>query len=124
MQLKQVRGDLFRVYFRLLLSDRIEGRKVNATGDDTIEISDASGEIARLVVGADGMPASVHYAAAQMTGAPVSVEEDWSDFRDVAGAKVPFLVRIVQGGQKFADVTVSDFRVNTGLKMQDLGKKP
>ncbi len=123
MQLKQVRGDLFRLYFRLLLSDRMEGRKVNATGDDTIEISDPTGEVTRVVVNPAGLPASVLYDA-QTTGPRVSVEEDWSDFREVGGIKVPFAVKIVQGGQKFADVTVTDFRVNTGLKVLDLGKKP
>ncbi|HEV3202301.1 MAG TPA: pitrilysin family protein [Bryobacteraceae bacterium] len=123
-QLKQVQGDLFRLYFRLLLSDRIEGRTVNAAADDTIEISDASGEIARVVVNSDGLPASVLYDAVRMAGPPVAVEEDFSDFREVAGIKVPYVVRIVQGGQKFADVTVTDFRVNTGLKVQDLGKRP
>ena len=123
-QLKQVKSDLFRMYFRLLLSDRIEGRTVNATADDTVEISDASGEIARIVVSADGLPSSVLYDAVHMTGPAVSVEEDWSDFREVGGIKVPFAVKIVQGGQKFADVKVTDFRVNTGLKVQDLGKRP
>jgi zinc protease len=123
-QLKQVQGDLFRLYFRLLLSDRIEGRTVNATNDDTIEISDASGAIARVVLNSDGLPASVLYDAVRMAGPPVSVEEDFSDFREVAGVKIPHVVRIVQAGQKFADVTVTDFRVNTGLKVTDLGKRP
>ena len=123
-QLKQVQSDLFRLYFRLLLSDRMEGRTVNATADDIVEISDASGEIARVVVNADGLPLSVLYDAVHLSGPPVSVEEDFSDFREVAGIKIPHAVRIVQGGQKFADVTVTDFRVNTGLRVTDLGKRP
>ncbi len=47
-QLKQVQGDLFRLYFRLLLSDRIAGRTVNALDDNTVEISDTAGATARL----------------------------------------------------------------------------
>jgi hypothetical protein len=123
-QLEQVQGDLFRLYFRLLLSDQIAGRIVNATGDDAIEISDASGGVARVVLNPDGLPASVLYNAVRMAGPRVAVEEDYSDFREVAGIKIPHAVRIVQGGQKFADVTVTDFRINTGLKVQDLGKRP
>ena len=38
-QLKQVQGDLFRLYFRLLLSDRLPDRQVNYIGENTIEIS-------------------------------------------------------------------------------------
>jgi len=123
-QLKQVQGDLFRLYVPLLLSDRIEGRKINAIGGDTVEISDASGEIARVVVNSDGLPSSVLYDAIRLGGPPVSVEEQLSDYREVAGVKIPFAVTIVQGGQKFADVKVTDYRINTGLKEQDLGKRP
>jgi len=123
-QLKQVQGDLFRIYFRLLLSDRLEGRKVNAVDDDTVEISDASGEVARVVMGPNGLPASVLYDSANVAGPPVAVEEDLSDFREVGGVKLPYVVKIMQGGQKFADVTVAEYRLNSGLKAQDLGKKP
>jgi zinc protease len=123
-QLKQVKGDLFRVYFRLLLSDRIAGRVVNAVGDDMIEISDPSGEITRLVLDSDGMPKGVLYETTNVSGPPVPVSEEYSDFREVAGVKIPFFTRIVQGGQMSADVKVEDFRVNTGLKAQDLGKRP
>jgi hypothetical protein len=123
-QLKQLQGDLFRLYFRLLLSDRIEGRTVNAVSDDTIEISDAGGDVARIVVNPEGLPGTVLYDAVHLTGPPVSIEEDFSDFREVAGIKIPHQARVVQAGQKFADITVTDFRVNTGLKVQDLGKRP
>jgi len=122
--LKQVKGDLFRVYFRLFLSDRIAGRVVNAVADDMIEISDASGEITRLVIDADGMPKQVLYETTNVSGPPAPVMEEYSDFREVAGVKIPFFIRIVQGGQMSADVKVEDFRVNTGLKAQDLGKRP
>jgi hypothetical protein len=58
-QLKQVRGDLFRLYFQLLLSDTAPDRQVNYVGDNTIEIA-GQGEIARLVVDPQtGLPASV-----------------------------------------------------------------
>ncbi|MBZ5617970.1 MAG: insulinase family protein [Acidobacteriia bacterium] len=123
-QLKQLQGDLFRLYFRLLLSDRMEGRTVNATEDDTIEISDRSGETVRVVVNAEGLPATVLYNAVHLTGPPVSAQEDFSDFRDVGGIKIPYQVRVMQGGRKYADVTVTDARVNTGLRVQDLGKRP
>src|SRR5262249_10854654 len=49
-QLKQVEGDLFRVPYRLLLSDHIPDRVVNAIQDDAVEISDAGGQIVQVFV--------------------------------------------------------------------------
>ena len=40
----------------------------------------------------------------------------------MAGIKVPYSFTLLQGGQKFADVTVIDFQVNKGLKVEDLQK--
>ena len=124
-QLKQVQGDLFRLYFRLLLSDRIAGRTVNAIDDNTVEISDPDGQFARAAFDPEtGLLKSVRYETVTVTGPPVPVEDNFSDFREVGGIKVPYKVTIVQGGHKFADVTVTDYQVNTGLKVEDLEKRP
>lgn len=123
-QLKQIQGDIFRVYFRLLLSDRIEGRKVNAVDERDVQIQEGD---QMATVGFDpqtGLPQKLTYEAAVVSGPPQTVEEDWSDFRDVNGVKVPFHVEILQGGKKFAVVTVSDYKINTGLKPDDLAKRP
>jgi len=124
-QLKQVQGDLFRFYFRLLLSDRISERTVIAVDDNTIEISDATGEIARLLLDSKtALPRAVQYRSVHVAGPPVEVEDAYSDFREVAGVKVPHKITITQAGRKFADVTVTDYKVNSGLKADDLGKRP
>ena len=52
------------------------------------------------------------------------MEDEYGDFRDVGGVKIPFKVSITQGGQKFADVTVMEARINSGLKLDDLVKRP
>ncbi len=124
-QLKQVQGDRFRLYFLLLLSDRIAGRVVNAVDARTLEISDADGQVAKVSFSAEtGLPERVVYEAVHQTGPPVSVEDAYADFRDVGGLKIPFQVSITQGGQKFADVTVKEARINSGLKLDDLVKRP
>jgi zinc protease len=123
-QMKQVEGDLFRVYWRFLLSDRIADRTVNAVDDHTVEIGGRAGEVVRLVVDPQsGLPSQVQYETAPVSGPATSVLETWEDFRDVAGVKVPFKITIVQGGRKFADVTVSDVKVNQGLKVEDLQRR-
>jgi len=125
-QLKQVQGDLFRLYFRLLLSDRLPGVTLDAVDDRTVEIRDAeSGETARMEIDpATGLPSKVLYDSVVVAGAPVPVEDRYSDFQEAGGIKIPVKITISQAGRKFADVTLSDYKINTGLETGDLGKQP
>jgi len=123
--LKQIRGDLFRMYYSLLLSDRLAGRTVNAVDNGTVEISDPSGEVVRIVCDPEsGLPSRLLFESVNAAGPSVSVSEQFSDFRDVAGVRVPYKMTITQGGQKFADMVVTDLRVNTGIKVEELQKRP
>jgi hypothetical protein len=124
-QLKQVQGDLFRLYFRLLLSDRIAGRTVNALDDNTVEISDTGGAIARLELNAEtGLPQRLLYEVARASGPPIPAEEVWADFQEIAGVKVPQKITIAQGGRKFAEVKLTGCKVNSGIQLQELQKRP
>lgn len=124
-QLKQVQGDLFRLYFRLLLSDRIAGRTVNALDDNTVEISDTGGAIARLELNAEtGLPQRLLYEVARASGPPIPAEEVWADFQEIAGVKVPQEITIAQGGRKFAEVKLTGCKVNSGIQLQELQKRP
>ena len=124
-QLKQVQGDLFRLYFRMLLSDRLPDRQVNYIGENTIEISGRNGQMARLVVDPEtGLPRKIVYDSVHVTGAPHTVEDEFVRFEEVSGIKVPYQVVIRQEGRKFADVTVKEYKINPGLKIEDLSKRP
>jgi len=123
-QLKQVQGDLFRIFFAMLLSDRTPGRTVNAVDVSTVEISDDDGHLVRLVMDpATGLPAQVLYDNATATG-EVPVLESYSDYRDVGGLKLPFQMEIVAAGRKYSNVTVKQYLINSGLKVEDLEKRP
>ena len=112
------------MYWQFLLSDRIAGRTVNAVDDDTVEVAGQSGEVVRLVVDPQtGLPSQIQYETAPVSGPPTAVREMWADFRDVAGVKVPYKITIFQGGQKFADVAVSEVKVNQGLKLEELQRR-
>ena len=122
-QLKQVQGDLFRLYFRLLLSDRLPGRTVSAVDDQTAEISDADGQVSTVTFDAKtGLPQKVAYESVHVAGEPVTVTDQYSDYRDVGGVMIPFKITIMQGDQKFADVTVTEAKINSGLKLEDVGR--
>jgi len=123
-QLKQVQGDLFRNYFRLITADR-QGYQVAMASGDTIEFSDAAGQKALLRLDPDtGLPSRLSYESVHVSGPPMTVEETYGDFREVNGMKVPFRVSITQGGRKFAEVTVQEYRINTGLQPEELSARP
>jgi hypothetical protein len=125
VQRSQVFGDLFRVYYRLLLSDRIEGRVVNAVDESSVQIADTTGQVASVEFDPrTHLPKRVSYDTLQAGGAPIYSEDVYEDFRDVGGIKVPFKITINQGGGKFSDVVVKDYKINTGLSPLELARRP
>ncbi len=122
--LEQANGETFRDLPTLVLSGRDPDRTVNLVSPDTVEIAGKSGETARLAIDpATHLPAKIIYREEQQSG-PATVEETYSDWRDVNGIKVPFHLTITQDGKPFGDATVDDYRINTGVTVEDLSKKP
>jgi hypothetical protein len=125
VRLKEVEGDRFRLYFRLLLGDRMPGWTVNAIDDATLEIADGAGQIAQLTVDpASGMPRSVRYELVMASGPPLAMADTWSDFREAAGVKMPYKIVRARNGVKYAEFTVTDCKINSGLKLEDLRSRP
>jgi zinc protease len=117
--LKQAQGEIFRSYFGLMSSDRNPDRTVNYAGPGALDISDKSGNSVRLMVDeATGMPLKTSYPGSQGT-----IEESWSDLREVDGIKVPFKIKVTQNGKNFAEVTVQELKVNTGVTEEQLSKR-
>lgn len=124
-QRSQVFGDLFRVYYRLLLSDRLEGRVVNAIDESSVQIADTTGQVTSVEFDPlTHLPKRLSYDTQQPAGAPIYSEEVYEDFRDVGGIKLPFKITINQGGRKFSDVVVKDYKINTGLNPLELARRP
>jgi zinc protease len=125
VQRSQVLGDLFRVYYRLLLSDRLEGRTVNAIDGASVQITDTGGQVTSVEFDPrTHLLKRVAYDTQQAVGASIYSEDVYGDFRDVGGIQVPFRVTINQGGRKFADVVVKDYQINTGLKPLEIARRP
>ena len=124
-QRSQVLGDLFRVYYRLLLSDRLDGRTVNATDASTVQIADSTGQVTNVEFDPlTHLPKRVSYDTQQAAGMPIYSEDLYEDFRDVGGVKVPFKITINQGGRRFSEVIVKDYKINTGLVPLELARRP
>ena len=123
--LRQVKSALLRILPSLLLSDRIAERQVNLVEDGVLEIRDASGESVRVRIDlASGLPASLSYPSIQMAGPPSTAEETFEDWREVDGLKLPHKTVIRRDGAPYAEVTVREIRLNSGLTEEELSKKP
>jgi hypothetical protein len=123
--LKQVRGRLLRIYPRLLLSDRAKDRTVSLLDDNTLEIADSQGESVRVSFDSKtGLPTKLEYSGAQISGPPTTVDETLDSFEEVDGLKVPNHITITQNGQKYGTLEVQEVKFNTGLKPENMSKKP
>jgi len=124
-QVKQVREEMFRNYFRLLVSDRIPGRTVSSPEDGVLEISDADGNSVKVFIDdKTGLPAKEVYQSMQPMGQPGPTEEIFGDFDETGGLKLPKKITVNQNGTKFAEVTILERKLNSGAKAEDLSKKP
>lgn len=121
--LKQAQGEMFRQLLHLVLADRDASLKVNAVAADTVEISSPDGLSARLVIDAAGLPSAESYVETA-GGQSASTEESLSDWRETGGVKLPFKIVISQNKKEAGVVTVQDYKINSGLKPEDLSKKP
>jgi zinc protease len=122
--LKQIHGEAFRQLASLAMSDRDPDRTVNYEGGGVLEISSKEGESVRLTVDEKtGIPAKIAYKQSAGEGGS-AVEEVFSDWRDVDGIRLPFQWTVMQGGKKFAGATIEDYKINSGLTPEALGKRP
>jgi zinc protease len=124
--LKQAQGELFREPYTLLLSDRDPARIVNAVGENTVEVAAANGSLKVKIEfdPATGLPAKETYTEAGATGAPAETTEIYSDWREVAGIKLPFHAIQLENGMKMLEVTISEYKINSGLTAAALSKRP
>lgn len=121
--LKQVRGEMLRNLFHALLGDRQPGLAVNAVGEARIEISDQAGNSVRFELDSSGLPLKRIYASVGPAG-PVELEETFSDWREVGGVRLPHKSVITQGGKPAAEATIQEWKLNGGLKPEELSQKP
>lgn len=124
-QIKQVREELFRNYFRLFVSDRIPGRIVSSPENGVLEIADPeNGSVTILIDEKTGLPAKEVYESAQPMGQSAHMEEIFEDFEEAGGLKLPKKIIVNQNGAKFAEVNITERRLNSGAKAEELSKKP
>jgi zinc protease len=129
--MKQAQGEIFREPFTLMLSDRDPSRVVNAIGENAVEVSIANGGLSvRMEFDpSTGLPAREIYADIGSGGAPAETTEIYSDWREVVGntlpgLRLPFKAIQLENGMKMLEVTISEYKINSGLTVAELSKRP
>jgi len=90
-----------------------------------VEISAANGLSVRIQFdAATGLPAREIYTEPGQNDAPAETTEIYSDWREVAGIKLPFKAIQLENGMKMLEVTVSEYKINNGLSAAELSKRP
>lgn len=99
---------------RPLPDAQVDGKAVKV-----VELADAQGRATRFFLD----PATNLVAKVEYTRDGQSPELFYSDYRDISGVKVPFKVRVVEGGQTLMEVAYTDVQVNVPVD-EKLFQKP
>jgi zinc protease len=119
---RQVKDEMFRSLFSLLLSDRTPGRTVSALSATELEIADKEGHTVKVVMdAATGLPAAVKFEMAGPQG-PSASETLFKDWKEVAGVQIPHTVEIMQGGRKVGESKYETVTVNGGVQPDEIMK--
>jgi zinc protease len=122
--LKQAQSEMFRDLLHLILADRDASAQVNALSADTVEVSSKDGYSVKLRFDpSTGLPAREMYQQTGPQGA-AQMEDVFSDWRDAGGFKMPFKATTEQNGAMLRETVVTEYKFNTGLKLEDLSRKP
>lgn len=86
---------------------------VNGKMADVIWVTDTpAGSIQLFIDQESKLIVKMGFQALGQQGSPVQREEFSGDYQDVSGVKVPFSVVMIDNGEKFAEVTLSEATIN------------
>jgi zinc protease len=122
-QIRQIAFENFRLWFSLLMSDKMPNRTVSDLGGNKLRIADDAGHSVVLTIDpATGLPAQETYAPPENTSG--SVDEIFSDWRDTGGVKLPWKITLNQAGKHFADAVVTSATLNKGITVEQISAQP
>ena len=127
-QLREIKSELFRSHFHLFLADDLQ---VQFMGEESLEdkkvdvilISDPAGNQLKMYVDQiTRLPLKESYHGTTMMG-PATVEEIFSDYREVSGLMVPFSITSFANQQKMAETKILEINFNTQIDPELFIKK-
>jgi len=91
-----------------------------ALGAGAIQVKSETGQLVTLNID----QASGAILSLSATDADGKVTENFSDWRDAGGLKVPFKTEVLHDGKTSETSSASDIKINKNLKAEDLSKRP
>ena len=109
MILRNFNSEIFKV--QALEKAEVEGKPVNVVA----LIDNSSQKTTTLYIDLQsGLLLKKAYNGTLMGGPPADIEEFFADYREVDGIKMAFKTTIMSGGQKRAEISLSEVKFNTG----------
>ena len=120
-----VRSEMFRLLFRLALSDKAPKRQVSDLGGGVLQITEGDAQGVRIYVDpGTGLPQRMVYRLDLGNGLSISAEESFSDWKEFDGIKWPTKIVSKKNGRRSDELTVVEAKFNGAVKVADLEKKP
>jgi predicted Zn-dependent peptidase len=122
----QYRNEVIRLLFRLVRAGEQEGYKVAYAGSGLLKITSPENYQVELAIDSQtNLPERLRFIELRPSdNAPIPVDELLSDYKPVDGVLMPHRIIVKQLGQEFADFTMKQMRFNTGLTVEQIGRKP
>lgn len=122
----QYRNEVIRLLFRIVRAGELDGYKVAYLGSGAVKITSPENYQVELAVDFQTkLPERLRFAELRPTdNATITVEEQLSNYKSVGGVLMPHRILVKQLGQEFADFTMTEMRLNTGLTEEQMSRKP
>jgi zinc protease len=122
--LLQVRGMLFRYFFRLT-SETGSPKTASHLGANIVQVVDGAGNGVRIYLDQEtGLPNRLTYRALAPNGASISMEESLSEWSEHDGIRWPGRVTIKENGRRAQEISLVSIRFNGDIKVQEMEAKP
>ncbi len=120
-----IRSEIFRLMFRLALSDGNPARQVADLGGNVVQITEGDAHGIRIYLDPKtGLPQRSLYRIELGNNSSVSVEELYVEWKEFDGIKWPAKIVSKKNGRRSDDLIVVDAKFNSALQLADLEKKP
>ncbi len=121
----RTRGDMFRLFFQMVLSDRSKDRQISYAGDGLVQITDKAGNRVDLWIDEEsGMPRKQAYETITFQGTAAFAEQTFIEWREIQGVKVPWKSSLTLNGRPYAEIVLMECSINAGLKPEEIAQKP
>jgi hypothetical protein len=110
--------------WRLALSDTVKDRTVSYQGSGVLFVSEGDHSVRIYLDEQTALPRRLVYLNISPNGSAIPAEQSLQDWRESDGIRMPWNIVVRNGGVKVSEQKVTSIRFNSGLKLEDVERKP